>query len=374
MKKIFSLISLLAAVIVFTACSSDNNYTTSDNYILEVVQAETTFGPDASTGQIVVNSDQSVVAVSSEDWCTVSVQGNIINVSVPDYDEIASRNALVTIVSGSRTIDVPVHQEGVVLAINMGGESSLTVGDEAVVKKLPYKSNADIKFSTDADWLSVNLNNGNMEVNISANETGHMRNTYIYYEKGEMKDSIKVVQCDFDKDILNKIFYFAGYDLSEEEDVIIAELAAFTKTEAGEYVLNFFQYDWLVPVTLASATEARISLSNNIGVFDPYTIGFVGWDLDQGYISWDSSVSISANFYYDEESESTMADIEDNGSWSGYVISGIRFEAWNAAGTRLGSLESIGWPFLQEYTEASGSRRAFKNKTFKLNTAPVKSL
>ncbi|MBQ7420057.1 MAG: BACON domain-containing protein [Prevotella sp.] len=358
-------------MVTFVACGDDDSgYMPSDYYRLEVVEANVTFGPDAETGRIVVNTDQDITATSSEDWCTVSVNGSTVYVSVEDFSEITSRNAEVTIKSGVKSVQVPVHQNGVVFALD--APSELVFDNSEVSVKYAMKTNAELIFSTSADWISINPGTDNLEISLSENTTGHMRNAYIYYQKGDMTGSVKVVQCDFDTDIAGKIFYFAGLDLSEEEDVLISEYARFVKDDEGNYFLNFFQYGWNVPVTLASPTEAQISLSNNIGTYSVYTIGFVGWDLDQGYISWNSSVSISAKFYYDDENEVTMANIEDNGSWNGYEISGIRFEAWNAAGSRLGYLEAIGWPFMQEYVPSNATSRSIKQKAFKLNTKPVK--
>ncbi len=267
MKKIFSLISLLAAVIVFTACSSDNNYTTSDNYILEVVQAETTFGPEASTGQIVVNSDQSVVAFSSEDWCTVSVQGNTVNVSVTDYAEIASRNALVTITSGARTVDVPVHQNGVLFAT----KAPSVISTDYSAQKFEYevKTNMTVDLTTSDDWIKAEIVGDNLVITLSENTTGAKRTGTVSYSYGVTSGEIQITQIDFSVDILG------DYELWYSKSATSAQWAYIPVTfKYNSIDFTIGGVDFSIPVKFTNGTnppyEVTIADEQYVGLYDPY--------------------------------------------------------------------------------------------------------
>ena len=95
MKKITSIFALLLCVFVFS-CSNDDDKETSS---LQIVSSNVTFESAGGTGTIKVNAISEITATSNKDWCTVSVNGDIINVSVIENNDMSGRTAAVTITS-----------------------------------------------------------------------------------------------------------------------------------------------------------------------------------------------------------------------------------------------------------------------------------
>ena len=94
MKKITSIFALLLCVFVFS-CSNDDDKETSS---LQIVSSNVTFESAGGTGTIKVNAISEITATSNKDWCTVSVNGDIINVSVIENNDMSGRTAAVTMV------------------------------------------------------------------------------------------------------------------------------------------------------------------------------------------------------------------------------------------------------------------------------------
>ncbi len=267
MKKILSIIFLLAAVFSFTACSSDDDYVPSQNYVLEVIQADVTFGPEASTGQIVVNSDQAVAAVSNEEWCSVSVQGNVVNVNVASYDKIASRNALVTIVSGTKTVDVPVHQNGAVFATK--APSEITSDYSAQQFEYQVKSNMTVDLSTSDDWIAAKIIDGNLVITLSENTTGAKRTGYVYYNYGVTSGEIQITQIDFNVDVLGE------YELWYSKSATSAQWSYIPVTlKSNSIDFNIAGTDFSIPVRFTNGTkppyEVVIADEQYVGLYSSY--------------------------------------------------------------------------------------------------------
>ena len=108
MKKITSIFALLLCVFVFS-CSNDDDKETSS---LQIVSSNVTFESAGGTGTIKVNAISEITATSNKDWCTVSVNGDIINVSVIENNDMSGRTAAVTITDGEASTLVPVSQGG----------------------------------------------------------------------------------------------------------------------------------------------------------------------------------------------------------------------------------------------------------------------
>ena len=89
MKKITSIFALLLCVFVFS-CSNDDDKETSS---LQIVSSNVTFESAGGTGTIKVNAISEITATSNKDWCTVSVNGDIINVSVIENNDMSGRTA-----------------------------------------------------------------------------------------------------------------------------------------------------------------------------------------------------------------------------------------------------------------------------------------
>lgn len=114
MKKIFSIITLCLCTLL-VACSDEEAVTSS----LQVVATDgIDFSAASGEGTITVSATEAVTAASNKEWCTTTVEGNVVHVAVTTSSEVTSRIALVTISAGTNSVDVPVIQAGAVTILD----------------------------------------------------------------------------------------------------------------------------------------------------------------------------------------------------------------------------------------------------------------
>lgn len=114
MKKIFSIITLCLCTLL-VACSDEEAVTSS----LQVVATDgIDFSAASGEGTITVNATEAITATSNKEWCTTTVEGNVVHVAVTTSSEVTSRIALVTISAGTSSVDVPVIQAGAVTIVD----------------------------------------------------------------------------------------------------------------------------------------------------------------------------------------------------------------------------------------------------------------
>ena len=76
------------------------------------------FSAASGEGTITVSATEAVTAASNKDWCTTTVEGNVVHVAVTTSSEVTSRIAVVTISAGTNSVDVPVIQAGAVTIVD----------------------------------------------------------------------------------------------------------------------------------------------------------------------------------------------------------------------------------------------------------------
>ena len=114
MKKIFSIITLCLCTLL-VACSDEEAVTSS----LQVVATDgIDFSAASGEGTITVSATEAITATSNKEWCTTTVEGNVVHVAVTTSSEVTSRIALVTISAGTSSVDVPVIQAGAVTIVD----------------------------------------------------------------------------------------------------------------------------------------------------------------------------------------------------------------------------------------------------------------
>lgn len=84
------------------------------------------------------------------------------------------------------------------------------------------------------------------------------------------------------------------------------------------------------------------------------------WDTQKGSLTWGDSYSMDGIIYGDPEN-GTIVEFADNGSWSGYNVSAIRFEMFSkkeaVKANRIGALISFIYPFMQKMKNNNSASR-----------------
>ncbi|MCM1050715.1 MAG: BACON domain-containing protein [Paenibacillus sp.] len=355
MKKIYNI--LLAFMLIgpsFTSCDNDDEIVSVMPAKVTILSRETSFPASASSGKIVVDTDAPVsVSTSDTGWVTTSVDGNVITVNVEANTSYDGRSSTLTITSGDASSQIAIIQAGVI--VDLHGVINILTGNDEANYSYDVKTNVEPEISTDAEWIKASLVDGKLNIKIEANNTGHFRKGTVTFKAGEYESTLPITQVDFDQDIAGDDYMFAFVNTSTGK---INYFDAEVGRTGSSYWIKIPALDFSIPVTFDSK-EVSLSLAagNYIGDYQNMYIHTVMWDMDEGYLTWSSSVSITANYvYYPEEGTDDYcileADFEDNGSWGGYVVNCLRLEAFSSksisSSTRKGSILNMAYPFLQK--------------------------
>lgn len=367
MKKLNIIYMLLGCLLTFVACSDDDYSPTVSP--LKVTESSVAFNAKGGDGEITVASSTPIASVeSSDDWCVVSADGDYkVKVTVDVNETVASRNSIVTIKDqGGNETHISVTQSGLLFFL----DTHKAVFADAAAKdfvKMVHSNEVDLSVNDDVDWLEAVVQGDSIVVNTKSNETGEVRSAYVYCTSGPRKDSVLVVQGE-SKDILGD-YYFAGQDKKGKLIYILGNLAK-GKT-ANTLKLSFPALNASMEVPY---DEANMSFKFLCGQYlcdyvekdeetGDETTSYIYsaiWDTQKGSLTWGDSYSMDGIIYGDPEN-GTIVEFADNGSWSGYNVSAIRFEMFSkkeaVKANRIGALISFIYPFMQKMKDNNSASR-----------------
>lgn len=367
MKRIFNLILCALCFISYTSCNDDEGIEYTQVSPIKIISRDVNFPASASQGSIVVDAPgEFTVSTTDQGWCTTAISGSTIQVNVEENLGLEARNSMLTIRCGADTTSIAIIQSGVIFDLSAG--SQIMVGDEAKTYSYDIKCNTKLSLTSTEDWITVNVKENQLHITLTENNTGHIRKGSIAYKAGTNEDQIIVTQSDFEKDIAGE--YMLLFTNSETGALQYLD-ATFSKT-GNAYSLDLTGVGLSIPVTYSTSGELTIKGGQYLGDNGPYKVHTTIWDTTEGYLTWDSSISMSGSFEYVEEDGVgyTIAPILDNGSWGTYKPDAIRLEAFTSttlsSSTRVGSLLSLIEPQLQRAHVGEAA-------AYKMSKAPIKA-
>lgn len=327
MKKVFSLICMAILALSFVACSDDDNVGAAYQRAstISVVKSDVLFSATAGTGSVEVKTDGPITLSKTSDWCqaTLTDEPGKIQVAVDDNMTINGRSCILTIKSAEDSVNVTIQQQGFAFQIESDSKEVQLTSDDAQHLSYGLICNAKPSVSTNVDWLSAEMTADSLIINVEANETGHLREGYVKYEYGDMKDSIRVGQYDFDRDIAGDYRLRFTYDNGKNWYNVRAKFYQ----EDGEYFLQFPSYNWKLPVTFDSkACQLRVTGGHQVGTYTSggtTTYVFSGTYTTGGAYYNQAYGAMVAAFTYDE-AKRTCATFVDDGSF----VYGVRYWAF----------------------------------------------
>jgi hypothetical protein len=199
MKKILSLMVLLAGVISFTSCGDDDDATYTAPAQLSLKSADAFYEAVGGTGSIVVNSSETITATSNVEWLTVSVSGNTVNLTVAANDKLEGRSTNVVLKTASASKEVNISQRGIIYGIPEGdaGDNTFTLDDAENAKiVIPVAQTAGMTVTSQAEWLTASFNSETSAIEIVAasNDEEEARTGLVAIETGSIKENLTIVQ------------------------------------------------------------------------------------------------------------------------------------------------------------------------------------
>lgn len=168
MKKIFYSMVLFAAVL-WSGCEKESFRDFSETQV-ELYKSNVTFTAQGGTGTIeVAASALPVTATSDQAWCTVSVSGAVITVSVEPNINRLGRTALVSLKTQDKVNFVPVSQAPVYLHLD-SYETVVFLGNGGTYS-LPFECDVQLPVTVVADdpWISYTVSGNTIALSAQAN-------------------------------------------------------------------------------------------------------------------------------------------------------------------------------------------------------------
>ncbi len=250
MKKIFSFIALLAGVISFTSCSSDDaTYQATPK--LEVTSADVLFEAAGGNGNVVVNASGAVTATTTANWLTLSVQGNNVVVSANPNITLEGRSGLIKIVSGDTEAEVTATQKGSVYGIP---SLEYKMGDYQASLNIDVVHNLAVTVESQADWLAAVFNEETSQIELVAedNDEADPRVGTVIVTMGDYSDEIVVTQ--------------AGLLLEVETDALNAANKGASATVSVEHTRTVevaSQCDWITATFDQKTSSVKLTVAEN---------------------------------------------------------------------------------------------------------------
>ncbi len=307
MKKINILWMLIGCLFLVTSCSDDDD--SSAVASLQVIKSDVSFTAIATTGTIEVQSTSAITAVSNQDWCTVTVNGNVVTVAVPTYTGLVGRNAVVEISNAlDGKVRVPVSQAGGVWYVK--GDDAYGLSDEESTITIPVKSDYDYTVDLPA-WITGEKVKEGYNLTLAENTTGNARKGTVTFTSERGAKKIVFLQFGIN-DIAGT--YEATYSVYGDNDQLVEETKTFKLVQDAENEELFYAEE------LSSIGGLVIPLKFNsetyqLSVFAGQYLGYIaskGWYLytvvtsEAGYVHADAALAYSAIAEFDLDDEVVM--------------------------------------------------------------------
>ncbi|WP_299992993.1 BACON domain-containing carbohydrate-binding protein [uncultured Bacteroides sp.] len=306
MKKLNILWMLIACLLFATSCSDDDEAVSTS---LQVIKSDVSFTAVAATGSIEVQSTSAVTAASNQDWCTVSVSGNVITVAVPTYTGLVGRHAVVEISDAvGEKVRVPVSQAGGVWYVK--GEDVYGFSDEEATVTIPVKS--DYNYTVDMpDWMTGEKVRDGYNLTLKENTTGNARKGIVKFVSERGTKEIVFLQFGLN-DIAGT--YEATYETYGENDDLVEETTTFELVQDEEdnkvfYAVGLSSINGLViPFSFNNETyQLSVSAGRYLGAITSRSWYFYTVLTSKaGYVHTDTKLSYSATAVLDLDDEIVM--------------------------------------------------------------------
>ena len=213
MKKIFSIITLCLCTLL-VACSDEEAVTSS----LQVVATDgIDFSAASGEGTITVSATGTVTATSNKEWCTTTVEGNVVHVAVTTSLEVTSRIAVVTISAGTSSVDVPVVQAGLFVVLD-DYNLYYCCGYDGGEFDFSFKTNTSYSVEVPeeaAGWLTYTFDADNkvLQFNVAASADKTPRGAEVKLLAGTEELVISLSQIEVSLDMIGgnwDMSYFSG--------------------------------------------------------------------------------------------------------------------------------------------------------------------
>ena len=284
MKKYISIFLLVAAAVLGTACSNDNNELPEYAAGLNVVKAQTAFNVIGGTNEVKMASEPAQ-AYAQDAWLTVTKKAETLLLTATTNTSPQTRNTLLVIKDAKGdSITLNVQQEGITFGLPAGQD--IFTDDKAVQKTMIATANVPVTYTTTGDWLSVAEQGSELTVKATENTTGKARVGWVIAKAAGLVDSLKVVQAS----LADFVGEYKQTAKMRNADRTLSEKTSDVRIEAtGTNKANFIvdnKYAWAVDFIPGSGfkmTNGKVVAKNEVqtGVYEYFISVIVADDFSK---------------------------------------------------------------------------------------------
>ena len=284
MKKYISIFMLVAAAVLGTACSSNDNELPEYAVGLNVVKAQTAFNVIGGTNEVKMASEP-VQAYAQDAWLTVTKKAETLMLTAATNTSPQSRNTLLVIKNQQGdSIMLNVQQEGITFGLPAGED--IFTDDKAVQKTLIATANVPVTYVTTGDWISVEQKGNEVGVKVTENTTGKARVGWVIAKAVGLVDSLKVVQAS----LTDFVGEYKQTAKMRNADRTLSERISDVRIEAaGTNKANFIvdnKYTWsvdFIPGKGFKMTNGKVVAKNEVqtGVYEYFISVIVADDFSK---------------------------------------------------------------------------------------------
>ena len=309
------------ATTVLTACG-DDPYQPDLTSPITIVSSDLLFEPIGRTGSIEVQASGPVTATVNSTWCTATVNGHVISVTVQDNTTFEGRTALLTITADGGQVQVPVQQRGMALgSLSVKATHIGNSGGRLAYFLLPPSS---FLLSTEDEWIHASMMGDSLFIDIDANDDRHIRRGVLEYECAGFTGELAIAQYDMDT-ILGE--WYLGGTMSGAPTGF---RFYFTEQDGNYYMTIFRIEEWAknpIPVDFdADRCEITFHSASVIEQSAQSTYEFFFFTAD-GEVAQTQEATMRASIYYNPFATSSggshYATLEDGGTWANGQLTGF---------------------------------------------------
>ena len=342
MKKALYYFAILSVAFFLASCSDDDDGVQQTVATFGIIESDVYFEAPGGTGQIKVKHSDDYTAFSTHpEWCHIAKNGDLIVVRVDGHNGLPSRTAVVKVTSQGQTIEVPVTQQGSIVAFPSDVEIERNPAESTIVE-ITANTGYSVAVPDGYGWVTISHVNDELTITATNNPSALPRRAQIRFtsDTGVVSYMSILQKGGTDQEIYNMLLgtWTASYlDVDRVAQTATVTLAQKAAGNYQEFTVSGLTSDSFTP-TLYYRRNGRTffaarELLGSYIIFPVYSVMVGG-----GYVTWDSSVIYQA--YADTDGTDVELAFGDAASWK-YPVEGYVFGLFASFGPSgwLGSLD-----------------------------------
>ena len=216
MKRFIQSSVLLMVLSLAVACGEKEPVWVAPTHTMSVEQSDLLFEPLGGSRYFMVKAENPFTVATDRDWCTASVDGSEIEVTVTANPHNETRYARVNLTSGDEKLGITVQQTGIIIK-GFTPKDTLVNGNNHVFQYNYTSNSGDPNVTSPQDWITVSQATGTITITVASNGEG-VRNGTVNYALGTLKGSFIIKQFPTFTENADWTSVYKGKFLFEEKE------------------------------------------------------------------------------------------------------------------------------------------------------------